>query len=254
MGKLTFLGTGTSSGVPLIGCFCKVCASSNLKDKRLRSSVWIEADGQSALIDTATDLRQQALRAGITRLDAVFFTHHHADHVHGIDELRSFNFLQNEPIACYGKNETLERIRTHFAYIFNGKKSEGGGKPNLELRTMTDTVNVGGMHVTPVPVEHGALDIYGYLINKTAYITDCSKIPQSSMELLAGLDTLILGALGLKRHNTHFTLEQALCVVKELAPQTTYLTHLNHNLGHDETSKGLPSNVHLAWDGLSIDV
>lgn len=214
----------------------------------------VENDSHSALVDTSTDLREQALRTGMRQLDAVFFTHHHADHVHGIDELRSFNFLQNHPIICYGKKEILDHIQGLFSYIFDGKKPEGGGKPNLELKAITGPVKMGSLNITPIPIEHGAIDIYGYRINDTAYITDCSKIPQASMALLEGLDTLILGALGLKWHNTHFTLEEALCAIEKLAPQTAYLTHLNHNLGHDETSKRLPSAVHLAWDGLCIDV
>ena len=254
MGKLLFLGTGTSTGVPMIGCRCEVCRSEDPRDKRTRSSAWIVEKGASILIDTSTDLRTQALRAGTDRLDAVFYTHHHADHVHGIDELRSFNFLQKEPVACYGRQETLDRLRAMFAYIFDGAPMIGGGKPRLEMTTIEGPVSVKGVTVTPVPVLHGDLEVFGYVINKTAYITDCSRIPRSSMETLRGLDTIILGALGMKSHPTHFTLEQALETIEKLGPKRAYITHINHNLGHEATCARLPEPVELAWDGLAIDI
>ncbi len=252
MGKLAFLGTGTSTGVPVIGCDCNVCASINPKDNRLRSSVWIEERGSSMLIDTSTDFRAQALRASIKRLDAVFFTHHHADHVHGIDELRTFNYYQKQSIPCYGNEETLKRIRSMFAYIFDGVESKGGGKPSLDLKPIDGPVKVGAAEIVPVPVMHGDMEVYGYRMNGLAYVTDCSAIPTPSMDALQGLNTLILGALGLKRHNTHFTMEEALATIEELAPKKAYLTHLNHNTGHDTTT--LPDNVELAWDGLEVDI
>ena len=254
MERLTFLGTGTSTGVPMIGCSCKVCLSANVKDKRLRSSVWVEAGGMSVVIDTSTDFRTQALAAGIKRLDAVFFTHHHADHIHGIDDLRSFNFIQRRAIPCYGGPEALERIKWMFSYIFDGMADTGGGKPRLELNPITAPVTMGALTVEPVPVMHGELEVYGYRVNDTAYVTDCSRIPDSSLQRLEGLDCLILGALGLKSHPTHFTLEQALDVIATLAPKRAYLTHLNHNTGHDEVSANLPPGVFLAYDGLAIGI
>lgn len=254
MERLTFLGTGTSTGVPMIGCSCKVCSSANVKDKRLRSSAWIEAGGMSVVIDTSTDFRAQALAVGIKRLDAVFFTHHHADHIHGIDDLRSFNFIQRHAIPCYGGPEALERIKGMFGYIFDGKADTGGGKPRLELYPITAPVTMGALTVEPIPVMHGELAVYGYRVNDTAYVTDCSRIPDSSLRRLEGLDCLVLGALGLKSHPTHFTLEQALDVIAMLAPKRAYLTHLNHNIGHDEVSANLPPGVFLAYDGLAIDI
>lgn len=254
MGKLVLLGTGTSTGVPIIGCGCEVCRSTDPRDRRLRSSAWIQLDGLSALIDTSTDLRTQALDAGIRRVDAVFYTHHHADHVHGIDELRSFNYLQKKPITCYGRKETLERIRGMFGYIFDGAPMTGGGKPSLILKSMEGPVTINGITVTPVPVRHGDMEVYGYRVNGAAYITDCSGLPPSSIPELEGLDTLILGALGLKEHSTHFTLEQALETIEKLSPKRAYLTHLNHSLGHEATSARLPGNVKMAWDGLVIDI
>ena len=254
MGKLTFLGTGTSTGVPMIGCDCEVCASSDPRDKRLRASIWVEDGDTSILVDTSTDLRAQALAAKIKKLDAVFFTHHHADHVHGIDELRSFNFLQKEPIRCYGNNETLSRIERMFGYIFDNTPETGGGKPRLSMNPLKEAVEVGKVAVRPVPVMHGDMEIYGYLINSVAYLTDCSKIPDASMEIIKGAETVILGALGLKKHSTHFTLEQAVEVIKILRPKRAYLTHLNHNIGHEAVSKTLPENVTLATDGLVIEI
>lgn len=254
MGKLVFLGTGTSTGVPMIGCECGVCRSGDPKDIRLRSSAWISENGASVLIDTSTDLRAQALKARITRVDAVLYTHHHADHIHGIDELRSFNFLQKNIIPCYGRDETLDRIKSVFSYIFDDNPAAGGGKPMLELRPISGPVKVNGLEFIPVPVMHGAMEVFGYRINGAAYVTDCSDIPEDSMRLLEGLDTLILGALGLKRHDTHFTLERALETIEILAPKKAYLTHLNHNLGHTKTAGRLPDTVEMAWDGLSIDI
>jgi phosphoribosyl 1,2-cyclic phosphate phosphodiesterase len=206
------------------------------------------------VIDTATDFRTQALTAGIVSLDAVFYTHHHADHIHGIDDLRSFNFIQRRAIPCYGGPEALERIKGMFSYIFDGRPDTGGGKPRLELIPITDAVTIGGLTVEPVPVMHGELGVYGYRVNDTAYVTDCSLIPDSSMPRLMGLDCLILGALGLKSHSTHFTVEKALDVIATLAPKRAYLTHLNHNTGYDKVSAKLPPGVFLAYDGLSIGI
>lgn len=252
--RLTFLGTGTSTGVPMIGCDCEVCKSTNPKDKRLRSSVWIEAGGASVVIDTATDFRAQALAVGITSLDAVFFTHHHADHVHGIDDLRSFNFIHHKAVQCYGGLGALERISGMFSYIFDGRPDVGGGKPKLTLNPITGPVTIKGLTMEPIPVLHGSLEVFGYRVKSTAYITDCSLIPESSMDMIAGVDCLILGALGLKSHPTHFTLEQALEVIGKVAPKRAYLTHLNHNIGHEKVSARLPKGVWLAYDGLSIEI
>jgi len=254
MGNLTFLGTGTSTGVPAIGCGCDVCRSDNPKDKRLRASVWIEQDGLSILIDTSTDLRAQALREGITNIDAVLYTHHHADHVHGIDELRSFSFFHKKQIPCYGNHDCIERIKEMFGYIFNGDDAAGGGKPDLSLNQIDRPFAIGAVEITPIAVKHGDLDVFGYRINDTAYVTDCSLIPSSSEPLLEGLDTLILGALGFKTHATHFTLEKALEVIASLKPGAAYLTHLTHNMMHEKVSARLPEGVELSWDGLTIDI
>ncbi len=248
------MGTGTSTGVPMIGCDCEVCGSASRRDKRLRSSVWIRANSNSVLIDTSTDLREQALREGIKRVDAVLYTHHHADHVHGIDELRSFNFLQKSDIPLYGNELTMQRIKDMFGYIFNGGPSEGGGIPKLQTNIINTPFALGKLEIIPVPVMHGSMEVYGYRTGNTAYITDCSAIPDASASLLEGLDTLILGALGLPYHATHFTLEKALEAIGTLQPKRAYLTHLNHNLGHESTNMTMPDGVELAWDGLTIEI
>ncbi len=240
--------------MPMIGCECSVCVSDNPRDIRLRSSAWVLLGGRSILIDTSTDLRVQALAAGMRKLDAVFFTHHHADHVHGIDELRSFNFIQKKQIPCYGNKESLERIKTMFAYIVDPGMADGGGKPDLSLNPINGPVKVGDRLVTPVPVMHGKIDVLGYKINNTAYITDCSGIPSASESLLTNLDTLAIGALGLKSHPTHFTIEQAVEVIDRLKPKRAFLTHLNHSVGFETASSSLPDGVELAWDGLRIEI
>ncbi|MBF0170520.1 MAG: MBL fold metallo-hydrolase [Nitrospinae bacterium] len=252
--RLTFLGTGTSSGVPVIGCDCAVCRSADPRDNRTRSSVAVTKGGTTILIDTATDLRAQAIRHTIDRVDAVFYTHHHADHVHGIDDLRIYNFRQKEAIPCYGREETLAFIRTMFPYIFDGRSPEGGGVPSLTLLPLAGPVTVGPLTVIPIPVRHGSLTIDAFRINETAYVTDCSGFPESSLPLLEGLDTLILGTLGLQSHPTHFTLDRALEAIERIAPKRVWLTHLDHTLGHVATEARLPEHIRLAWDGLNLDL
>ncbi|MDH5478107.1 MAG: MBL fold metallo-hydrolase [Nitrospinota bacterium] len=237
----------------MVGCGCDVCHSSDPRDRRLRSSIWIESADASLLVDTTTDLRAQALRANILRVDAVLYTHHHADHVHGVDELRAFNYFQGGSIPCYGNQKTLERIRELHGYIFDGRKAEGAAKPRLELCLIDGPLDLGSTRITPIPVKHGTVDAFGYRIANTAYITDCSFIPEESYKLLEGLETLALGALWLERHATHFTMEKALAAVERIRPGKTYLTHLNHARSHRDGSAALPENVHLAWDGLVVE-
>lgn len=251
--KITVLGSGTSTGVPSIGCDCDVCTSSDPRDKRTRSSILLTLDGSNVLIDTATDLRYQALKNGINRISAVFYTHAHADHVHGIDELRSFNFLQQEAIPCYGDKETLERIRTMFAYIFREHRC-GGGIPRLTLHEVSGDFELLGNRFIPIEVLHGELPILGYRVSNMAYVTDCSEIGQVSMEKLEGLDLLILGALRYRPHSTHFSLSQALEIVKILKPKRTLFTHMGHEIGYRKTSAELPDGVELAYDGMIIEL
>lgn len=254
--NIIFLGTGPSPGVPTVCCQCEICLSDDPRNKRLRSSILVQNDGSNILIDTSTDLRQQCLDHNITHIHSVLYTHHHADHVHGIDELRSFNFFNKMVIPCYGSEQTLSVIKNSFNYIFNGNNHNiGGGTPRLTLQTIDNEPFVcAGVSVTPLDVMHGNMVITAYKLNNAAYVTDCSHIPEESKAELEGLDLLILNALGFKPHPTHFSLGQALEAVEELKPKRTILTHLNHQFDHQTVSKELPEGVELAYDGLRIEV
>ncbi len=252
---LTLLGTGTSTGVPLIGCRCSVCRSKNVKNHRLRASAWWQVNGKSILIDTSTDLRQQALRYRISRVDAVLYTHPHADHILGIDELRSFNYIQKERITLYGNAWTAETLKTAFPYIFKPRKIEGGGIPLLdfqEIRSETPSIPICGIPVTPISLRHGSQECLAYRVGPIAYVTDCNSIPETSMERLRDLDTLILDCVRIKPHDTHFNLEKALQMAQELKPRKTYLTHLGHDFDFVIWQKKLPRGVRLAYDGLRV--
>lgn len=252
--RITVLGSGTSVGVPSIGCECPVCTSTDPRDKRLRPSVWVECGGLSIVIDTTPDFRQQALRAGIPRVDAILYTHSHADHILGLDDVRPFNFRQGGVIPIYGSAETLANIQNCFRYIFDGRPTESslpritanvlGGKP-FELRSRT---------FVPIPLWHGRQAVLGYRFGRAAYLTDHSEIPESSLELLEGLDVLFLDALRHKPHPTHSTVERSLHTVARLRPKRTFFTHIAHDLSHEQTEQELPSSVRLAFDGLVIEV
>ena len=244
--KLLFLGTGTSTGVPSMCCPCEVCRSNDPLNKRLRSSVLFQNDGFNLLVDTSTDLRQQCLRYGITHVDSVLYTHHHADHVHGIDELRCFNFFNKTNIPCYGSPMTLGMIQKNFSYIFDGVKPEGGGIPQLILNTVDGgSFSLGDMTVIPIDITHGKITILGFRVNDTAYITDCSGIPESSKELLRDLDLLVLNALGFEPHPTHFCLDQAL-LSRTLSP--SLLTNRSNSLALTVTPLSLLYPVWCSTD------
>jgi phosphoribosyl 1,2-cyclic phosphate phosphodiesterase len=252
----TILGCGTSTGVPLIHCSCTVCQSDHPKNKRLRASVWFQVLGKSLLIDTSTDLRQQALQAKIPRIDAVLYTHPHADHIHGIDELRSFNFVQKEAIPVFGNGWTCRELKAKFSYIFHPGPIQGGGIPQLELHEFdahATQLEIAGINVIPIPVAHGKSECVGYRIGSTAYITDCSEIPASSLKKLSGITHLILDCVRIEAHDTHFNLESALRAVEEIRPESTYLTHLGHDFDYSEYSRILPKGVFLAYDGLRVE-
>lgn len=254
---VTILGCGTSTGVPLIQCKCVVCQSENPKNKRLRASIWIRSQGRSFLVDTSPDLRQQALREDMTRVDAVLFTHPHADHIQGIDELRSFNFIQKQKIPVFGNQWTCEELKAKFSYIFNPAPIEGGGIPQLELNLFdakSPHLEILGQKIIPISLQHGSKECVGYRIEDVAYVTDCSYIPPSSMDRMKGVSLLILDCLRIKPHGTHFNLDQALETVSILKPKKTFLTHLGHELGYDEWSSQLPSGVAFAYDGLTLEV
>ncbi len=250
---IILLGSGTSTGVPLIGCDCEVCTSGLPKNKRLRSSLFLSTWGGNIVIDTSTDLRQQALHNGIRRIDAVLFTHSHADHVHGIDELRSFNHLKNGRIPCYGSRETVTNLKRMFFYIFEKDTQIGGGLPRLDMFPVEDSFQLFGLDIQPIPVMHGKLAIFGYRIQNMAYITDCSEFPSSSLKYLRGLDLLFINALRYEPHPTHFNVEKALGLIKSVNPKRGVILHLGHQIDYYDNHK-FPKNVELAYDNMVIDL
>ncbi|MGE5244510.1 MAG: MBL fold metallo-hydrolase [Betaproteobacteria bacterium] len=261
--KVTLLGSGTSSGVPMIGCDCPVCRSADPRDRRMRPSILIEAPGggrpfadavRSILVDTSTDLRAQALAFDVRRVDAILFTHSHADHVLGLDEVRRYNVLQRAPIACYGDARTLGDLRRMFDYVFTPPPVVGGGIPELVLFTISGPFTLGGLEIVPVPLLHGPRTILGFRIGAFAYLTDCSAIPDAAWPLLDGVRTLVLDALRDRPHPTHFSVTEALAVVERLRPARTCFTHIAHDLPHAATCARLPAGVELAYDGLVLDV
>jgi phosphoribosyl 1,2-cyclic phosphate phosphodiesterase len=251
--RVTFLGTGTSHGVPMIGCACAVCTSDDPRDDRMRPSIYIELPELAVLVDTATDLRRQALRFRLPRVDAILFTHSHADHVMGLDEVRRYNALQDSTIACYADALTGTEIRRTFAYIFEARTLRGGGLPQLDLFTVAGEFCLGRTPVTPVPLLHGRRHILGYRIGPFAYLTDCSQIPEQAWPLLDGVDLLVVDALRDKPHPTHFTVAEALGVVERLRPSRAWFTHIAHDLPHAATCARLPEGVDLAYDGLTLE-
>jgi phosphoribosyl 1,2-cyclic phosphate phosphodiesterase len=252
---LTILGCGTSSGVPLMFCKCAVCRSKNPKNHRTRTSAWIRIGGKSILIDTSPDFRAQAMREKIPRVDAVLFTHPHADHVHGIDELRSFNYHQKEEIPVYGNDWTCDELAVKFAYIFKPIPNAGGGVPQLALNRIdsrSQNLEIKGISVIPLALKHGSMESLGYRLESIAYVTDCSYIPQYTLDRMKGLSVLVLDCLRIAPHGTHFNLDQALEVVEKIRPQKTFLTHMGHDFDYTKWSKKLPRGVFLAYDGLKI--
>ncbi len=254
LARVTFLGTGTSHGVPMIGCECATCRSDDPHDRRWRPSILIEmADGTVVLVDTPPDLRTQALAFDVRRVDAILFTHAHADHLLGLDEVRRYNVLQGRPIPCYGDAQTVVEIRRTFAYAFNPPQ-HGGGVPRIELFRLGGPFCLGGQTIVPVPVLHGTQPVLGYRVGPFAYLTDCSAIPASSWPLLEGVQVLTIDALRDRPHPTHFTVAQALDVIAALRPRAAYLTHICHDLPHAATSARLPAGVQVAYDGLRVDI
>jgi phosphoribosyl 1,2-cyclic phosphate phosphodiesterase len=251
--RVTFLGSGTSTGVPVVGCRCDVCTSKHPRNQRLRQSVAIEARGRHFLIDTTPDLRLQLLRHPIPRLDFLLYTHSHSDHLMGLDDIRPFNFRQREPIRAYASVPTGKAIRRAFAYIWD-RSQIGGGKPQLELVEIDGPFSHDGIDVVPIPVTHGDWTILGFRIGPFAYITDTNGIPPASMKLLEGVDTLALDGLRpAPPHPTHFTIDEAVAVAQQIGARVTYLIHLTHEVEHEEVEARLPAGVHLAYDGLELE-
>ncbi|HJO02556.1 MAG TPA: MBL fold metallo-hydrolase [Acidobacteriota bacterium] len=254
--RVTFLGTGTSAGIPVITCDCDVCVSTEARNSRLRASLlleWAAADGNvvKVLVDTSTDLRQQALRASINRVDAVMYTHAHADHVLGLDELRIFNFVYRQPIPLYGASETLTALQRMFKYAFDPHAVAGPRLTPIEIR---DRFELFGLTVEAIALPHGPGTVRAFRIGDFAYATDCSEIPAAAEARLRGLDVLVIDALRRKPHRSHFTVEQALEQVARLQPRQAYLTHMSHDLEHAATQASLPDGVAVAYDELMIEM
>ena len=252
--KITVLGSGTSVGVPTIGCHCAVCSSQDPRDNRLRPSLLVSYGERRVVIDTTPDFRAQALRESLDHLDAVIFTHSHADHIMGLDDVRPFNYHRREPIPIYAAPETMADVQRCFPYVFDGRQTESH-VPKLEPRLIEGApFNVFGLDFTPIPVMHGRTQIYGFRFGRAAYLTDHSDIPESSLELLRDLDVLFLDALRHKPHPTHSTVERSIRTVERLAPRRAYFTHICHDLGHALTESELPPQIRLAYDGLEISM
>ncbi|MBV9507227.1 MAG: MBL fold metallo-hydrolase [Acidobacteriia bacterium] len=252
--KITVLGSGTSVGVPTVGCHCAVCSSSDPRDERLRPSILISYRDRQILIDTTPDFRAQALRVHLERLDAVVYTHSHADHIMGLDDVRPYNFRQKGKIPIYASSDTMQAIRRVFQYIFDDREKESS-VPQLATHIINGAAfDVFGLEFVPIPILHGSARILGFRFGDAAYLTDHSEIPESSMESLTGLDVLFLDALRHKPHPTHSTVDRSVKTVEKLAPRRAFFTHISHDLAHERTESMLPSNVRLAYDGLELTI
>ncbi|MCF8186929.1 MAG: MBL fold metallo-hydrolase [Sulfuritalea sp.] len=251
--QLTMLGVGSSAGTPVVGCQCATCLSDNPKNKRLRCSAAITTDtGEVILIDTGPDLRAQALRAGLNRADAVLYTHTHADHLHGIDDLRAFCQIQKKQIPLHGKTDAMQHIQQKFGYAIR-EAGDFWEMPVLSLNPISSPFEVLGVKVTPIHVKHGHSDILGYRIGNMAYLTDVSSIPDDSLTLLDGLDVLMLDCLRYKPHPTHINVEQSIAYAGQINAKSTYLIHMTHELEYEKLSAELPKNIHVAYDGLKFN-
>ena len=253
--RVTVLGSGTSHGVPMIGCTCAVCTSTDPRDCRTRPSIYVDVEnGPKILVDTSTDLRQQALANGVLRVDAILFTHSHADHVMGLDDSRRYSQMQKGALPCYADALTVGSLKKTFHYVFDPQIDKGGGLPQIELHTIDGPFSIGGVGIQPIPLMHGSRPVVGFRFGDFAYLTDTNHIPDASWPLLAGVKTLILDALRHRPHPTHFSVSEALAAVARLQPRRTYLTHICHDLPHVATNAALPKGVELAYDGLQLTI
>jgi phosphoribosyl 1,2-cyclic phosphate phosphodiesterase len=257
--KLRFLGTGTSFGIPVIGCECETCRSAEPKDRRTRHGALLEDEGRRLLVDTPPELRLQLLAARIGDVDAVWFTHNHADHTHGVDDLRVFSMRTGKPLTAYGSRRTIDMLAAKFAYVFDDaiRPIEGTTKPEGELRVLQpyEEVEIAGFRLTPLPVPHGDVEAYGFRVGDLGYITDAKELPERTRERLQGVRTLVLNALWFgMEHPTHFNVEEAVEAALGIGAEHTYLTHISHLASHRELEARLPPGIHPAYDGLVVEV
>lgn len=252
--KITFLGTGTSQGVPVIGCGCAVCKSTDKRDRRLRASVLIEHGDQSVVVDTGPDFRQQMLRVGQTKLNAVLFTHGHRDHISGLDDIRAFNYLQNSPMDVYAEERVVRALYSGFPYVFAEKKYPG--IPQVRMHTITsDPFRLGDLKVVPIRMMHYRLPVFGFRLGEFAYLTDGNYIPEAEKEKLFGVKYLVINALRRESHISHFTLSEAVKLIEELSPRKAYITHISHQMGSiADLENELPANIRPSYDGLVLDL
>mgnify|MGYP001821653577 CR=1 FL=1 len=252
--KITFLGTGTSQGVPVIGCGCKTCRSEDERDKRLRSSVLVEQGEQTVVIDTGPDFRQQMLRAGLHKLNAVLYTHEHRDHISGLDDIRAFNYLQKSPMDVYGEERVMRSLNSSFPYVFAEKKYPG--IPQVRMHHIkNEAFQIGDMEVIPIRMMHYRLPVFGFRLGDFAYLTDGNYIPESEKEKLFGVKYLVVNALRSETHISHFTLSEAVSLIDELSPRMGYLTHISHQMGaYRDLIRELPPHISPSYDGLVLEV
>ena len=253
--KVTFLGTGTSQGIPMIACDCTVCESTDERDKRLRVSIHVEIGGKSFIIDTGPDFRQQVLRAGIKRLDAVLYTHEHKDHTAGMDDLRGFNYHQQATIPLYARAQVIEQLKREFAYAFGENKYPGAPSVSQVVVKNNETFHVKDQEVVPINAYHGNLQVFGYKIGGIVYLTDVKTIDISEIDKIKGCEILVINCLREEPHNTHFNLDEALEFISLVQPKKTYLTHISHLFGfHEEIQAKLPENIYVAYDNLKLTI